>query len=247
MISASPSQQGRPTWRRHSCLQRRDSSRRSARRWTIDSPQRAQPAPLSPGSPRCRPQFDSTPVHLEPSGRRIQPARTLPRCGPRTGSPPWPLLLSGIAVTVKVRFSAIEVRAHGWTGSHKPPDRNAPAMPLAAEPQQSGLRFAPESSTWGRSGWYLGTGPSKRKRRPRRAWRQEDTWHGEGYREDARSRKATFPRDTGAAAGDGILPYPIVHSGSVNSRRNIPLGRKSAETSLGAADTSVCATSAGAA
>src|SRR5260370_27980920 len=78
--------------------------------------------------------------------------------------------------------------------------------------------------------------PSIRKQYPRKVFRKGDRAHGEGCREDAMSRRTISRRDAGAGvAGEGRA-CRIVRGLVTNSHK------KSAETSLGAADTSVRAT-----
>jgi len=234
-------------WRRHSCLQRRDSSRRRgalAPRSTIDNPRLSVPAPLLRDYPRCNSRSDSIPVHLAPSGRRTRPARTSLLCGPELDSPAGPSLLSGIAAVATVRFSATEVHAHGLTGPRRLPDHSDPVRPPAGETQRSGARSALEPGTSARGERCRGGDPSRQRRRRRKAWRQEDTSHEGGCHEDARSQRATVLRDTDGEAGVGILAYLLLVRGRLpESRRMCWRERKSAETSPGAADTSVCATS----
>src|SRR5258707_15061 len=93
-----------------------------------------------------------------------------------------------------------------------------------------------EPNTSAQDAWCPDSDPSTRTRFPRYAFREEDRAHGEGCREDATSRRTIFPPGADAGVAGESRAYRIVLVLVANSHK------KSAETSLGAADTSVCAT-----
>ncbi len=190
-------------WRGHSCLPRRDSSRRS-RRSTTGSPMHAEQVRLSPGFVRCRQQLAAARLHLSPNGRKTPPARTSPRCGPTADSLVAPSIPSAIAGVAIRRSSGAAERGHDWRGWRTRPGRSGPTLPHAAEMSRPLAPRAPAPDTLARCAWYRDIDPSKRRLHPKRACRAEDTLHKEGCREDSRSQRAISRPDVGEVNGGEI-------------------------------------------
>ncbi len=197
-------------WRGHSCLQRRDSSRRSRSaltRSTIDSPSHAEPVPPSPGSLRYRLRCAATRLRAEPNGRTARLARMFPRCGPGSNSPASPWIPLEIAVAAMARSSAGEVREYDWRGWHTLPNHSDPTVRRAAKTPRQPALWAPEPDIRARCASRRETDPSKRRRRPRKAYGEEGTLREEGCREDATSQTAIFLPDSGGGDGGENLAY----------------------------------------
>jgi hypothetical protein len=232
---------GCQTWRRHSCLPRRDWSRRSRSapmHSTTDSQTHAERVPPLPGSLLCKQRFDATRLRFSPNDRRTHLARRSPRCGPRLDSPAWPSIPLKTGAVAMGRPSAAGARERDWRGWHRPPDRSDPAVRRAAEMPPQPALWAPEPGTSVQSPRSRESGPSKRTRGLRKACGEVDTLREEGCREGATSQRAIFPQDIGG--GDGA--ESLARQDSAFRPGKFSYGGACAETSLGAAGTSACAT-----
>jgi hypothetical protein len=234
--------------RRHLWLPRRDSRYGSEPRMsrhcrsapmhsTIDIQTDTERVPPLPGSLRCEQRFVAIRLRSSPNDRRTQPARMSPPCGPGFDLPAWPLIPLALGAIATGQSSAGEAGERDWRELHRPPDRCDRAARRAAKMPQLEL-WAPEPGTSVQWPWNRDSGPSKRMRLLTKACGEADTLREEGCREGATLQRAIFLPDVDEGGGGETL----AHQNSAFRLGKFSLRNECAETSLGAADTSVCAT-----